>query len=91
MHSVVKGIKKKTWSGYIKLPLKMLQYPKVISKNTFRLNFYRIISNENHEDKNWRSNATNSTYACWSSTMAKRPQFHSPDYFAFHSNFTNKH
>jgi len=82
-HSVEKDSENDIWKGYLRLPIKLLQYPESVSKNTFRLNIYRIISNENHDDPNWSNNATNSTYACWSSTMAKTPQFHAPDYFGF--------
>lgn len=83
VHKVVKDHKNKTWNGYLHIPFKLLNYPEVVSDNTFRLNMYRIISNIDHKTKNWTNNATNSTFACWSSTMAKTPQFHAPNYFGY--------
>ena len=83
LHNVVKNSEKKRWSGYLQLPIKFLLYPRAVSNNTFRMNIYRIISNEDHMDKNWSNSAASSTYGCWNSTMAKKPQFHAPEYFGF--------
>ncbi|RYC50331.1 carbohydrate-binding family 9-like protein [Flagellimonas olearia] len=82
-HSASKDQSTNTWSGHMKLPLKLLQYPENTPDNVYRLNFYRIISQEDHTEKDWRNNAENSTFACWSSTMAKRPAFHRPEYFGY--------
>ncbi len=82
-HFVEKNEINNTWIGYLEIPLDLLKYPKDVSDSIFRLNMYRIISNEDHHDENWKNNADNSTYGCWSSTMSKRPQFHKPDYFGF--------
>ena len=80
-HSVEKDIENHTWSGSLRIPLSLLQYPKAISKTTYRLNMFRIISNKDQTDKKWRNSADNATFGCWSSTMAQKPQFHAPDYF----------
>lgn len=82
-HRVVKDEANATWSGYLQIPLWLIQYPEEISDTTFRMNMYRIISNEDHKLEKWKNNHENSTFACWSSTMSKRPQFHAPDYFGF--------
>ena len=83
VHSIQKDVKNETWSGHLKLPLSLLNYPNTADGNTYRLNFYRIISNKDQEDIKWKNNAQNSTYACWSSTLAPRPNFHRPEYFGF--------
>ena len=83
VHSVTKDEANGTWSGYLQIPLWLIQYPEEISDTTFRMNMYRIISNEDHKLEKWKNNHENSTFACWSSTMSKRPQFHAPDYFGF--------
>ena len=83
VHSVTKNKKDNSWKGFLKIPLRLLKYPKAISDNTFRLNFYRIISNEDHEKGKWRVDQENATFACWSSTLAEKPAFHRPDYFGF--------
>jgi hypothetical protein len=83
IHNVVKDRQNNIWSGHLRLPIALLNYPKATSDNIFRLNMYRIISNKDHFDKKWSNNVNNSTFACWSSTMAKTPQFHAPDYFGF--------
>ena len=83
IHSVEKDVKNEKWTGILKLPLKILDYSEGVSGNTFRMNIYRIISQKDHVNSKWRCTAENSTFACWSSTMAEKPQFHSPDYFGF--------
>ena len=83
IHTVVKNSEKKLWSGYLQIPIKILQYPKAVSNTTFRMNLFRIISNEDRVGKKWKNSATSSTYGCWISTMAKKPQFHAPEYFGF--------
>lgn len=83
VHSASKDQSTNTWSGSMKIPLKLLQYPENTPDNVYRLNFYRIISQEDHTEKDWRNNAENSTFACWSSTMAESPAFHRPEYFGY--------
>lgn len=82
-HYVEKKIEENIWKGYLRIPMEMLKYPNAISKDTYRINLYRIISNADHANKNWMNNSDNSTFACWSSTFSKNPQFHSPDHFGF--------
>jgi hypothetical protein len=82
-HSASKDQSTNTWSGHMKIPLKLLQYPEKTPDNVYRLNFYRIISQQDQTEKDWRNNAENSTFACWSSTMAPRPAFHRPEYFGY--------
>lgn len=83
-HEVIKDERQGLWKGILNIPLELLKYPHDISESTFRMNMFRIISNEDHSpDKKWRNNANNSTFACWNSTMASKPQFHKPDYFGF--------
>lgn len=83
LHSVAKNPDSRLWKGHIRIPLGLLEYPTPSDVPIYRLNFYRIISQEDHLDKDWRNTAENSTYACWSSTMAQRPNFHRPEYFGF--------
>lgn len=83
IHSIQKDAANQTWSGHLKFPLELLDYPAEATGNVYRLNFYRIISNQDQKDPKWRNSAKNSTYACWSSTLASRPNFHRPEYFGF--------
>ena len=82
-HEVIKDRKNNVWKGHLKIPLDFLKYPKNTLDNIYRINFYRIISTEDHTDQNWENNLKNATYGCWSSTMQKKPQFHAPGYFGF--------
>ncbi|MBC9797980.1 carbohydrate-binding family 9-like protein [Sinomicrobium weinanense] len=82
-HSVAKDRDARTWSGHLRIPLQLLQYPENTPDPVYRLNFYRIISQADHSVKDWSNNPENATYACWSSTMAQRPQFHRPEYFGY--------
>ncbi len=83
VHTVEKDRKNHVWKGYLKLPLRLLQHPKSTADNVYRLNMFRIISNVDHHDENWSVNEKNATFACWSSTMAKTPNFHDPNYFGY--------
>ncbi len=80
-HNVEKDVKNNIWKGYLKLPLKLLQYPDPTPNHIYRLNMFRVISNVDHTDKKWSSDMSNSTFGCWNSTMSNAPQFHVPDYF----------
>ena len=82
-HSVIKDHEKDLWKGHIKIPLPLIQDPGNKNNKVFRMNLYRIISNKDHTDPNWKNNAKNATFACWSSTMTEEPNFHVPDYFGF--------
>ena len=83
VHSVTKDQAAQSWSGHLKIPWDILHYPQKTTEPVFRLNFYRIISQKPQSTKNWRGTANNSTYACWSSTMARKPQFHRPEFFGY--------
>lgn len=84
LHNVVKDVQNEKWTGYIKLPLQMLNYPLAASEDTFRLNIFRIISKENHSNTpQWRCNTENAIFACWNSPLGIKPQFHKPECFGF--------
>lgn len=83
-HQVIKDEKRDLWKGLLEIPLELLKYPHDASESTYRMNMFRIISNEDHSpEEKWRNNAGNSTFACWNSTLTSKPQFHKPDYFGF--------
>ncbi|WP_103866328.1 carbohydrate-binding family 9-like protein [Aquimarina sp. I32.4] len=81
IHMVEKDSKNHLWKGYLKLPLKLLEFPEATPDETYRINMFRIISNIDQTDKNWSHATETSTFACWNSTMTKTPQFHVPDAF----------
>ncbi len=83
IHTVKKDSENKAWIGYLKIPLGLLQYPKTTIDNVYRLNMFRIISNEDHKSKDWSVTEKNATFACWSSTMGETPNFHAPDFFGY--------
>ena len=83
IHSVKKNNLTKIWIGELKIPLDLLNFPEIKMNKVFRLNFYRVISNQDHFETEWTTNKDNATFACWSSTMTKKPQFHVPDRFGF--------
>ncbi|WP_062060366.1 carbohydrate-binding family 9-like protein [Aquimarina longa] len=82
-HTAEKDIENNLWKGYLKIPLKLLDYPKTTVNNIFRLNMFRVISNVDHIDKDWIATVESATFACWSSPMTTKPQFHAPEYFGF--------
>jgi hypothetical protein len=83
IHSVKKNKLTNTWIGELQIPLDLLNFPEMKVNKVFRLNFYRVISNQDHFEPEWSNNQDNATFACWSSTMTKKPQFHVPDRFGF--------
>lgn len=83
IHSVKKNKLTNTWIGELQIPLDLLNFPEMKANKVFRLNFYRVISNQDHFEPEWATNQDNATFACWSSTMTKKPQFHVPDRFGF--------
>jgi len=83
VHTVEKNITTNSWKGYIKIPLKLLGRPMPAAAVIYRLNIYRIISQVDHTEKDWENDSQTSTYACWSSTLTKNPQFHVPERFGF--------
>ena len=80
---VKKNAEDQSWSGYLKIPWSLIN-TELPNQTVFRLNMFRIISNEDHFEKDWAGKRKNMTYACWSSTMSKkRPNFHHPQYFGY--------
>lgn len=82
-HFVEKDVLQQKWSGWIKLPFALLNYPELNSVNAFRLNMFRIISNQDQLSPQWMGSAENSTFACWNSTLDVKPNFHNPNYFGY--------
>ncbi len=80
-HTVEKDTINDIWKGSLKIPLKVLEYPKPTKEAIYRLNMFRVISNVDHADKKWSHTTETSTFACWNSTMTPTPQFHIPDAF----------
>ena len=74
--------KKNLWKGVLKIPLSLINEQQSIAQ-TYRLNMFRIISKKDQKGKTWQGNASNTTYACWNSTLSKKPNFHRPDYFGY--------
>lgn len=82
IHEVKQDVENNVWTGYIRIPLNLIGSSEV-SERIFRVNFYRIISKEDHNSPDWKVDENNATFACWSSTMSKNPQFHIPSRFGF--------
>ena len=80
-HEVIKDRKNNVWKGYLKIPLDLIQDPKQQDNAVFRMNLFRIISNEDHKDPEWQHNSQNATFACWNSPKTESPNFHKPEYF----------
>ena len=72
-----------SWSGYLLLPLSLIQFPASEMGNQFRVNFYRTILQEKQNSRSWKCSAENSIFACWNSTMADEPNFHRSEYFGY--------
>lgn len=81
-HKVEQDLEKNSWAGYLKIPWKLI-INKESKESIYRVNFYRIISNKDHDDSNWKVDENNATFGCWSSTMADHPKFHVPERFGF--------
>lgn len=82
-HFVEKDIANEKWSGYLKIPRSLISLDGSDTENVFRVNFYRIISKEDQDHKDWKVDKDNATFSCWSSTMSDGPQFHVPERFGF--------
>lgn len=79
---VIKLPEENLWKGVLKIPLILINETQSIAQ-TYRLNMFRIISKKDQKDKAWKGNTSNATYACWNSTLSKKPNFHRPDYFGY--------
>lgn len=67
-----------TWLGKMQIPWKLLGG----KKETYRLNFYRIISLQSHSNPDWKCTPADCDFTCWSSSMSgATPRFHRPDMF----------
>jgi hypothetical protein len=76
IHSVSKT--NDSWSGKMQIPWALLGG----KSNTYRINFYRIISTKSHSKPNWKGSPASCIYLCWNSTMSgATPRFHRPDAF----------
>ena len=82
-HKVKKDQLTDAWIGELQIPFDLINSSNVNSNKVFRLNFYRIISMEDHFEPEWKVSPENAIFGCWSSTMTKKPQFHVPDRFGF--------
>lgn len=77
---IIHGIQKNidSWNGFMNIPIELIA-PK---SNTYRLNFYRIISKISNENPDWRCDENNCDFICWSPTMSGDiPAFHRPTAF----------
>jgi hypothetical protein len=76
IHSVSKTVD--SWSGKIQIPWTLIGG----KKNTYRVNFYRIISLKSHSKSDWAGTPATCVYLCWSPTMSGEvPRFHRPEAF----------
>ncbi len=76
IHSVSKTAD--SWSGKMQIPWALLGG----KKNTYRVNFYRIISLKSHTKPDWSGTPATCAYLCWSPTMSGAvPRFHRPEAF----------
>jgi hypothetical protein len=67
-----------TWSGKMQIPWVLLGG----KKETYRLNFYRIISLQSHSNSDWKCTPADCDFTCWSPSMSgATPRFHRPDAF----------
>lgn len=70
-----------SWNGKLSIPWKLIGKD---AKGQYRINFYRIRSNQSHADVNWTCNAETCDFVCWSSTLSgESPAFHRPKRFGF--------
>ncbi len=68
-----------TWSGTLQIPLTLIGPGQT---KDYRVNFYRIVSLKSHKKADWKCNARECDFTCWSPTMSgKTPAFHRPEYF----------
>jgi hypothetical protein len=70
-----------SWNGKLSIPWKLIGKD---SKGKYRINFYRIRSNQSHADANWVCDAETCDFVCWNSTLSgQSPAFHRPKKFGF--------
>lgn len=83
IHSVSKSETQNSWSGSLKIPLKLFSNHMEGRQHVYRFNIYRVILKEDQDHRDWVANSSNSIYSCWSSTFQEEPQFHVPERFGF--------
>lgn len=77
IHSVSKTAD--SWSGKMQIPWTLLGGK---TKDTYRVNFYRIISLKSHTKADWSGTPATCAYLCWNPTMSGAvPRFHRPEAF----------
>ena len=68
-----------SWSGFLKIPWQLIGISK---EGNYRINFYRIRSNNSHSEKDWICDTESCDFLCWKSTLSgKEPAFHRPKQF----------
>jgi Carbohydrate-binding family 9 len=76
LHQV--AVEEGRWSGSLQIPLALIGS----QQKDYRLNFYRIVSTQSHEDANWKCSAEDCDFLCWNSTLSgASPRFHRPEAF----------
>jgi len=79
VHEAIKS--ENSWNGKLSIPWKLIGKD---AKGQYRINFYRIRSNQTHSDANWACDSETCDFVCWSSTLSgKSPAFHRPKRFGF--------
>lgn len=79
LHKAIKSVN--SWSGKLSIPWTLIGKD---TKGQYRINFYRIRSNQSHEEANWTCNAETCNFVCWNSTLSgESPAFHRPKRFGF--------
>lgn len=79
VHDAIKS--ENSWNGKLSIPWKLIGKD---AKGQYRINFYRIRSNQSHADANWTCDAETCDFVCWSSTLSgESPAFHRPKRFGF--------
>ncbi|MFA8435766.1 MAG: carbohydrate-binding family 9-like protein [Marinifilaceae bacterium] len=71
-----------SWKGKLQIPFRILGGETEKPSDVYRINFYRIISNQDREEEFWEGSAEDCTYACWNSTLSpEQPCFHRSAFF----------
>jgi len=71
-----------SWKGKLIIPFRLISKDSQVPSDSFRINFYRIVSNEDHEEEFWEGTPEDCTYSCWNSTLSpEQPSFHRSPYF----------
>jgi hypothetical protein len=67
------------WSGLLKIPRRLIGPP---DSRTYRLNFYRIVLQQEQGTSDWEGTPDSCSYLCWSPTLSgPTPRFHRPARF----------